>query len=150
MHTNNAAGAITRLLDWGVEPFLVASSVIGSVAQRLVRTICPRCRRSRILEMDAPERLTFRLPPRRIEVWEGAGCHLCGETGFRGRTGLFEVLRVTPAVRELINARASSDAVHAKAVEEGMVPLLEDGVEKALEGITTLAEVQRVAFYEER
>jgi type IV pilus assembly protein PilB len=150
MHTNDAAGALTRLVDMGIEPFLAASSVIGVVSQRLVRKVCAGCRQPQPLPLDASERLTFGLPPGEITLQAGRGCATCSQTGYAGRTGLFEVLAVTPAVRELVNRNASADMIHKQAIADGMRPLLQDGVEKALRGTTSLAEVRRVAFYEER
>ncbi|WP_307401791.1 GspE/PulE family protein [Desulfofundulus luciae] len=149
LHTNDAAGALTRLIDMGVEPFLVASSVVGVVSQRLVRLLCPRCREPYQLPEDAPERIFMGLPPDDpVTLYRAAGCHHCNHTGYRGRTSIQEVLPVTRAIRELVNKKASADVIKEKAVAEGMVTLKEDGIDKARQGITSIAEVMRVAYNE--
>jgi type IV pilus assembly protein PilB len=149
LHTNDAAGALTRLIDMGVEPFLVASSVVGVVSQRLVRLLCPRCRKPYQLPEDAPERIFMGLPPGEpVTLYRAAGCHHCNHTGYRGRTSIQEVLPVTRAIRELVNKKASADVIKEKAVAEGMVTLKEDGIDKARQGITSIAEVMRVAYNE--
>lgn len=148
LHTNDAAGAVSRLLDMGVEAFLIASSLVGVVAQRLARTICPRCKTGRELTPSGAERYASLLPPPPVQVYEGKGCAACNRTGYRGRTGLFEVLEVTPAIRELVSGKKPAYLIREEAMKGGMRPLLQDGVEKALAGITTLDEVMRVAFAE--
>jgi type IV pilus assembly protein PilB len=142
LHTNDAAGAFARLLDMGIEPFLVASSLHCVVAQRLLRLICEKCKRP----VEVPDYLALRLgiedAPGRY--WKGKGCRACRETGYKGRTGIFEVLPATPAVREAVMGRAPSETLREIAVSEGMRTLRQDGLEKALEGKTTLEEVLRV------
>ena len=146
LHTNDAAGAITRLLDMDIEPFLVASSVLGVVAQRLVRVICPECKRPYTPAADSMERLFLGIAPDQdIALYEGAGCVHCGYSGYKGRMALHEVMFVSPRIRELINSRASSAELAVKASEEGMLSMREDGIQKALEGLTTISEVMRVA-----
>lgn len=150
LHTNDAAGAFTRLIDMGIEPFLVAPSVLGVVAQRLVRVICSRCRTAYTVEPGAPERAFLGAPDEQpLTLYRGRGCGACGHTGYRGRTSIQEVLAVTKEIRALINARAPADRIRQQAVEEGMVPLKEDGIRKVLQGITTVDEVVRVAYVEE-
>jgi type IV pilus assembly protein PilB len=147
LHTNDAAGALTRLADMGVEPFLVASSVLGVTAQRLVRLICPRCKESYELPGDAPERSFMGVgPDEPVVLYRGTGCPHCGQTGYRGRTGIHEVLPVSRKIKELVTRKSSSDEIREQAVREGMVTLKEDGLKKALEGLTTLQEVMRVAY----
>ncbi|MGB9887034.1 MAG: type II secretion system ATPase GspE [Moorellales bacterium] len=147
MHTNDAAGAVTRLLDMGIEPFLVASSVIGVVAQRLVRTLCRHCRRPYEVPAEAEERLLLGEPPHTpLTLYRAVGCPECGGTGYRGRTAILEVMPMTGALRRLVLARASSEEIAAQAVAEGMVTLWRDGLEKARQGLTTLEEVVRVAY----
>ncbi len=150
LHTNDAAGAVTRMIDMGVEPFLVASSVLGVVAQRLIRICCRNCREPYLLPPDAPERGFIGLPAgSEITLYKGKGCSHCNGTGYRDRISIQEVLQITPKIRELVNQRASADEIKRQAVAEGMVTLKEDGVQKALQGLTTIQEVLRVAYVEE-
>jgi general secretion pathway protein E/type IV pilus assembly protein PilB len=145
LHTNDAAGAVTRLLDMGVEPFLVASSLEAVVAQRLVRRLCPACRKPLTPDRALLESAGF--PVERLSattIYDSAGCEACRMTGFRGRTGIYEVLQVGDAIEPLILQRASSSAVKQKAVGLGMRALRADGWLKVLEGITTVDEVLRV------
>jgi type II secretion system protein E len=147
LHTNDAGGAVTRLLDMGVEPFLVASSLEAVVAQRLVRRLCPACKR----RVQAPDMTFLRsvgFPVDKIasaEMHEAVGCEKCRMTGFRGRTGLYELLQITEGIEHLILQRSSSNAIKQKAVEEGMLTLRDDGWSKVLEGMTTVEEVVRVS-----
>jgi general secretion pathway protein E len=141
LHTNDAAGALTRMVDMGVEPFLIASSLLAVLAQRLVRTICPACKepfqpdRSTLLEFGLPEDLIF---------YRGKGCPQCVESGYRGRTGIFELLVVENETRRLLTSGADSVTIKQAAVRRGMTTLFEDGIRKVKEGITTLGEVLRV------
>jgi len=147
LHTNDAPGAISRLLDMGVEPFLVASSVLGVVAQRLVRLICPDCKQQYSLAPGAPERLFLGLSADEPAVfYRGAGCPHCSYTGYRGRMAIHEVMIIGSKLRELINRRASSDELGAIAAQEGMINMRKDGIRKAQEGLTTVEEVMRVAY----
>ncbi|MEM1097272.1 MAG: GspE/PulE family protein [Planctomycetota bacterium] len=142
LHTNDAAGAVTRLTDMGVEPFLIASSLRGVLAQRLVRRVCPDCRR----EMTPSEALMRRMGHRAGEGgkwYEGAGCRACRHVGYRGRMGVFELITVEPAVREAINRRADAGQIR-DALGSGHVTMAEDGYRKAAAGETTLEEVLRV------
>ena len=151
LHTNDAASALPRLLDMGVEPFLIASSVIGAIAQRLVRMVCRNCREtytpdSGILDKldvpaeDRPSDLTFS---------RGTGCQACNNRGYRGRTGVFEVLRVSDPIKRLVMEGRSSLEVRDAAVREGMVLMQQCGVHKVLDGTTTPEEVLRVLYVEE-
>ncbi|WP_425060704.1 Type II secretion system protein E [Sporomusa carbonis] len=147
LHTNDAPGAITRLIDMGIEPFLVASSVLGIVAQRLVRVICPDCKQQYVPEADSPERQFLGIGPEAdIRLYRGAGCSRCSYTGYRGRMAIHEVMSVSSAVREAINQRVSSDVLGSIAAGEGMQTMRQDGIAKALGGQTTVAEVMRVAY----
>ncbi len=144
LHTQSAAAAIHRLTDMGVEPGLVASTVTCLVAQRLVRRICPDCREE--YTAGAEERAVLVKPRQKVpKLARGTGCTACGETGFRGRVGLFEVLPLTDDIRELAAARASTAEIQSLAVTAGMRTLREDGVRLCLEGVTTTDEVRRVA-----
>ncbi|MFW6062035.1 MAG: GspE/PulE family protein [Planctomycetota bacterium] len=146
LHTNDAAGAMTRLIDIGIEPFLVASSVHGVLAQRLVRKICPHCRRRRDGNELSPaeEALCSAAGVASDDLWEGAGCERCRFTGFRGRTAIGEVLLVTPALRRLVQQRESTEAIQHQACEEGMRTLRYSALQALKAGTTTLTEVQRV------
>jgi len=150
LHTNNAAGAITRLIDMGIEPFLVASSVLATVAQRLVRLICPKCRRAYVLGPDAPEREFIGVGPENpVTLYRGIGCDECGNVGYRGRLAIHEVLPMTAALRALIIRNAPVDEIELKAMKEEMISLKMDGIRKALDGLTTIEEIMRVIYIDE-
>ncbi|MCL6615391.1 MAG: Flp pilus assembly complex ATPase component TadA, partial [Firmicutes bacterium] len=143
LHTNDAAGAFTRLLEMGIEEYLVASTVRGVLAQRLVRRLCPHCRSARRITEEERERLEWGLGPTHL-VYEGRGCRECRRIGYRGQMGLFEFLVTTPAIEELVMARANSTVLRERAIREGMVTLRRDGVAKIAAGITSIGEVLRV------
>ncbi|MDF9408608.1 GspE/PulE family protein [Pelotomaculum isophthalicicum JI] len=147
IHTNNAAGAIIRLVDMGIEPFLVASSVLAATAQRLVRLICPKCRRAYVLGPDAPEREFIGVSPDKpVTLYRGLGCDECDYVGYRGRLAIHEILPVTAALRALVTKNASVDEIELKALAEKMISLKTDGIRKALDGLTTIEEVMRVTY----
>jgi type II secretory ATPase GspE/PulE/Tfp pilus assembly ATPase PilB-like protein len=142
IHTNDAPGTITRLVDMGVEPFLVASATEGVVAQRLVRIICPKCKYS----YDPGEKMLDYLDlPLGTRLHKGRGCERCRNTGYSGRIGIFEVLKVDDKLRELIVTRPPSSSVRMLAREAGMTTLWQDGMEKVRQGITTVDEIMREA-----
>jgi type IV pilus assembly protein PilB len=145
LHTNDAPGTISRLLDLGIEPFLIASAVIGILAQRLVRSPCPSCRISRPPGADAIEKAggASRLPAN-AKWMAGRGCEECRQSGCRGRIAIHELLVVNDEVRELMSRRASEHAIRKAARNAGMHTLLEDGILKAAQGLTTLEDVVRV------
>ena len=146
LHTNDAAGAVARLLDLGVPPFLVAASLLGVVAQRLVRLVCQECRQSyRPAEHTAEEMLLKDVPEGKRSFVKGCGCAACGQTGYRGRQAIYEVMPVTSRLRQLIQEKAAAYEIAAAAREEGMHTMSEDGVAKAAAGLTSLSEVVRVA-----
>lgn len=146
LHTNDAAGAVARLLDLGVPPFLVATSLLGVVAQRLVRLVCQECRQSyRPAEHTAEEMLLKDVPEGKRSFVKGCGCAACGQTGYRGRQAIYEVMPVTSRLRQLIQEKAAAYEIAAAAREEGMHTMSEDGVAKAAAGLTSLSEVVRVA-----
>ncbi len=145
LHTNDSAGSFTRLLDMGVEPFLVASAVAGVVAQRLVRRLCSDCRKVHVVDRGRLERLGFPMDQLATGIiYEPSTCEACRMTGFRGRGGIFEVLHVTESIESLVVARSSSHDIKAKSMEQGMVTLRDDGWQKVLNGFTTIEEVLRV------
>ncbi|MBW2017707.1 MAG: type II secretion system ATPase GspE [Deltaproteobacteria bacterium] len=141
LHTNDAAGALTRLMDMGVESFLIASSLLGVVAQRLVRKICPDCKRSFMPETSTLEELGF---SKDQAFWKGEGCPMCMHSGYKGRTGIFELLPIDNDIRSLVTAGVDAVRIKEAAVRNGMSTLFEDGLLKVKAGITTLNEVMRV------
>ncbi len=140
LHTNDAASALTRLLDLGIEPYLTASSVIAVLAQRLVRKLCSRCKRP-VGGGDS----TGDGSARRHEA---VGCPECRRTGYQGRVGIFELLKVSDAIRDLVQSHANAQAIRAQATAEGMMLLYDDGMRKVREGITSIDEVVRVTTFE--
>ena len=143
LHTNDAAGAITRLDDMGIEPFLISSSVIMACAQRLVRRICTNCREEFVPEPEMLARLGTEMPEGAV-FYHGSGCDRCKHRGYLGRLAIIEALPVSEAIRRLIIKRASSAVVKNQAISEGMKTLRMAGIDKALEGVTTLEEIWRV------
>jgi type IV pilus assembly protein PilB len=143
LHTNDAAGAITRLDDMGIEPFLISSSVIMACAQRLVRRICSNCREEFVPEPEVFERLGM-AAPEGATFFHGTGCDRCKHRGYLGRVAIIEALPVSEAIRRLIIKRASAAVVKNQAISEGMRTLRMIGIDKAIEGITTLEEIWRV------
>jgi type IV pilus assembly protein PilB len=142
IHTNDAPGTVTRLIDMGIEPFLVASATEGVVAQRLCRKICTKCREP----YDPPPSMLEELEvPPETKFYRGRGCDRCRNTGYHGRIGIFEVLKMNDRIRELVVTRPPTSAVRALGREYGMRTLWEDGMDKVLEGITTIDEVMREA-----
>jgi len=145
LHTNDAAGAIPRLLDMGAEPYLLASSLIAVLSQRLIRSICPSCKELAPVDQASLAivgRLTKGGTP--LDLYRGKGCHKCLHTGYRGRIGIFELLTVSSKVKELILQRKDSKVIQEAAMEDGMVSLMDDALQKTLQGMTTLEEVLRV------
>jgi type II secretion system protein E len=140
LHTNDAAGAFARLIDMGVEPFLVASAVAAVMAQRLVRRLCPHCRQTEELDLALWNQPT---PPPSRQVYAAAGCERCTKTGYRGRRGIFELLQVTDAAESLIINRRPSGEIKQSAVAAGMRTLRDDGWDKVFSGVTTVEEVIR-------
>ncbi len=142
LHTNDAPSAVARLIDIGVEPYLIASSLIGVVAQRLVRKICPTCRKPATVPADVFQGITPEGDA--FSPAKGAGCSGCRNTGYSGRTGVFELLTVTDALRDLVVNRAPATLLRSAALQAGFVPLRQAGLAKAAAGVTTLEEVYRV------
>jgi len=150
LHTNDASSAFTRLIDMGIEPFLVASSIEAVLAQRLVRTICPHCKTEQKVDRDYLRKLGYpaaELPT--AKFWHGAGCDECRGSGYTGRLGIYELLVVNEELRPLILNRSAASTIAQKAVAQGMRTLRHDGWKKVREGITTVEEVLRVTQTEE-
>lgn len=163
LHTNDAPGAAVRLLDIGIEPYLVSSTLSLVIAQRLVRRTCKNCLVSRPAQVSDIRKLekVFDLsatiailqkrgalarvkdPLRMVRFYKGKGCYACGDTGYRGRVGIFETLEISPELRDLITRRSDASAIREQAIRDGMVTMFQDGFEKALLGFTTLEEVFR-------
>ncbi|MCX5681650.1 MAG: GspE/PulE family protein [Candidatus Omnitrophica bacterium] len=148
LHTNDAAGALTRLVDMGVEPFLVASSVIAICAQRLCRTICPKCKESVEFPEEALERFKNKIKPG-MKFFVGKGCDFCRKSGYYGRSGILEVLEVDEPIREMLIKGTSSSVIKEYAMKKGMTTLWDDAVEKLISGTTTVEEVLRVTSEDE-
>ncbi|HSD77576.1 MAG TPA: GspE/PulE family protein, partial [Solirubrobacteraceae bacterium] len=144
LHTNDAPTAVARLIDMGVEPFLVASAVDCVVAQRLARTLCALCKRPVRIEGDIVRSHGFHVADDWVESFEPGGCTRCGGSGYRGRIGLYEVMPVDEELRQLAVHRAPADEIAATAVRKGMRRLRDDGLEKVRAGLTSFAEVARV------
>lgn len=157
LHTNNAATTLPRLFDMGVEPFLVASTVRVIIGQRLVRKICSHCKKTQEIPLEefrtklAVKSLPSveKLGKKTLTMYYGSGCRMCHRTGYQGRVGIYEVLNVSPTIRELVAEHADADTIHKKALEEGMVTMFEDGVQKILLGQTTIEEILRVTRTED-
>ncbi len=143
LHTNDAATSITRLIEMGVEPFLVASAIDCVVAQRLVRTLCPQCKRRMILPMATLREYGYHASFD-VEGYEPVGCKHCGGSGFKGRTGIYEVMTISPEIRALALERRSASEILELAVSQGMRRIRDDGLEKVKQGRTSISEVARV------
>ena len=146
VHTNDASGAFTRLIDMGVEPFLVASSVIAIIAQRLVRVLCPICKKPHSPSSDELFHLGLNLDnqPENLITYRAGGCRECFQTGYVGRTGIYEMLLIGEEVRSLVMQRQDAGTIKKEAVNLGMITLRDDGAKKVLAGITSIEEVMRV------
>jgi type II secretory ATPase GspE/PulE/Tfp pilus assembly ATPase PilB-like protein len=147
LHTNDAPSAFTRLIDMGIEPFLVASSVEGIMAQRLVRTICPHCKTEQKVERDYLRKIGF--PEADMDstrFMRGAGCEACRQLGYQGRLAIYELLVLNEALRLLVLSRAASSTNAQRAIEGGMRTLKMDGMEKVMMGMTDLKMVRSVCI----
>lgn len=156
LHTNDSAGTMPRLIDMGVEPFLVASTVNTIIAQRLVRKLCTECRAPLEMTADMKESIVNQFKKMNVsdaaiknmlksKIMKPVGCQTCKGAGYKGRIGIYEVLEVTEEVRSMIIKEASADQIKVKAIEQGMATILEDGLAKIADGTTTIEEVIRVA-----
>jgi len=155
MHANTASTNIIRLMDMGIEPFLVASSISVIIGQRLVRKICTKCRESqevtkdKLKKLGLPEKLInkFSKKGKKIRVYSGRGCKSCAQTGYLGRIGIFEVLEIDEKIKEMIMIKVNTDDIEAQAIKNGMTTMIEDGMEKVLSGATTIEELLRVIHH---
>jgi len=146
VHANDTVGVLFRLLDLGVEPFLVSSALIGIVSQRLVRRVCPHCRYSALAPIEGQLAYFKELGEERTEFIHGRGCNSCANTGYLGRTACFEILPITEKIRRMLLTGASAGEIRAQAQKEGMVSMWRDGMLKVKAGITTPCEVLRNVF----
>lgn len=146
LHTNDAPSSVIRLIDMGIEPFLISSSVIGVIAQRLIRKICPKCKKEIKITTDMKKILDeYEISSNEITLYKGEGCPSCKDTGYKGRVAIFELMIITENIRDLITQNVSTGKIREAAVKEGMCLLKIDGIKKVCEGITTIDEVLRVA-----
>ena len=147
LHTNDTASSITRLLDMGIESYLIADATVGIIAQRLVRRLCPDCKKARpILEHEAEYLELPREKRSTAQLCEPVGCQRCGGTGYYDRIGVYEIMEITPTLRSMIAKRCSADELRQAAISEGMHTMRESAKRLVLEGITSLSELQRISM----
>ena len=145
LHTNSAASSVTRLMDMGIEPYLIADSTVGIIAQRLVRRLCPECKVQ--VEATEDEKEILNVPKDKpLKIYKSCGCPKCDNTGFKGRIGVYEIMPITPAIKKLITQRADADVIKDKALEEGMNTLRMSATKYVLDGTTTVTEMMKVSF----
>jgi general secretion pathway protein E len=145
LHTNDASSCISRLVDLEIERFLISSTLVGAMAQRLLRRICPHCVTERYLEADEISMLRLAVPAgKRVKVKEGEGCFECRNTGYFGRTGIFEIMPLDEGIKNLILRGADSPEIKREATKNGMRTLRQSALRKLAEGVTTFEEVVRV------
>ena len=145
LHTNSAASTITRLADMGIEPYLIADSTIGVIAQRLVRRLCPECKRQKKADAEELELLQME-PDADVTIYEPCGCSSCDGTGFKGRIGVYEIMEVSQSLKSIISKGGTAEDIKEKALEEGMNTLRMSATKYVLEGITSVQEMMRVSF----
>ena len=144
LHTNDAPGAITRLIDMGIEPFMISASLIGVIAQRLIRTLCPSCRKPFRMPDEMKKRFSFENVKKELVLYKGQGCRLCKGTGYKGRSLINELIVVNEKIKTMIQKGCSEYELREQARRDGMLTLQEDGIKKALDGVTSLEEILRV------
>ena len=145
LHTNSAASTITRLADMGIEPYLIADSTIGVIAQRLVRRLCPECKKKKKADAEELELLLL-APDADVTIYEPCGCSKCDGTGFKGRIGVYEIMEVSQPLKNIISNNGSAEDIKSKALEEGMNTLRMSATKYVMEGITSVQEMMRVSF----
>ena len=147
LHTNSSSGAVGRLIDMGIEPYLLADSIVGIIAQRLVRRLCPNCKKAK--EPDAEEKELLGIPAnskKKIKIYEPFGCDQCDNTGFKGRIGVYEILEISPRLKRVISKNSTAEEIKEVAMEEGMSTLRMSATRYVLDGITSVAEMKKVSF----
>ena len=147
LHTNSSAATITRLIDMGIESYLIADSVVGVIAQRLVRRLCPKCKKAR-LATEKEKQLLHVDPDADITVYDKVGCPHCADTGYRGRIGVYEIMEITPELKRVISRMDGTEAIKKQALAQGMHTLRMSAAEYVLDGTTTVSEMLRVSFEE--
>ncbi|MBR4450789.1 MAG: Flp pilus assembly complex ATPase component TadA [Clostridia bacterium] len=147
LHTNSSAATITRLLDMGVESFLIADSVVGVLAQRLIRKLCPHCKKPREATKDEKELLKYPVD-QPLTIYEPGGCSMCNETGFFGRTGVYEIMEMSPKLKHLVTIKSNTETLKDAALEEGMHTLRMSAAQYVIEGVTTIRELLKVSMEE--
>lgn len=145
LHTNSAAGAITRLADMGVEPYLLADSVVGVIAQRLVRRLCPACRKQKLATPEEKELLNVPVD-QELTIYEPCGCSQCDNTGYHGRIGVYEILEMSPTLKSIISKNGTAEDIKEQALQEGMHTLRMSATRYVLDGITSVNEMMKVSF----
>jgi type II secretory ATPase GspE/PulE/Tfp pilus assembly ATPase PilB-like protein len=146
IHANDAVGVLFRLMDLGVEPASISSTLIGVVAQRMVRRICPNCRSPYHPSAEEQQAFTREMETETDTFYTGTGCNLCADTGYRGRTGIFELMVMSEGIRKILRSNAGAGEIRGQAIAEGMITMKQDGMLKAKEGTTSLSEVLRSVF----
>ncbi len=147
LHTNSSAGAVGRLIDMGIEPYLLADSIVGIIAQRLVRRLCPNCKKAK--DPDAEEKEILGIPEnskKKIKIYEPCGCDQCDNTGFKGRIGVYEILEISPRLKRVISKNSTAEEIKEVAMEEGMNTLRMSATRYVLDGITSVNEMKKVSF----
>ena len=147
LHTNSSAATITRLIDMGIESYLIADSVVGVIAQRLVRRLCPECKKARPAS-EKEKQLLHIDPEQELTLYDKVGCPHCADTGYRGRIGVYEIMEVTPALKRVISRMDGTEAIKKQALADGMHTLRMSAAEYVLDGTTTISEMLRVSFEE--
>ncbi len=147
LHTNSSAGAVGRLIDMGIEPYLLADSIVGIIAQRLVRRLCPSCKREKLADEEELELLGYgENSKEKVTIFEPCGCDQCDNTGFKGRIGVYEILEISPRLKRVISRNSTAEEIKEVAMEEGMHTLRQSATRYVLEGITSVAEMKKVSF----
>ena len=149
LHTNSAASSILRLVKMGVEPYVVSRSLVAVINQRLAKRICPYCRTEYELEADSPYRKVLRCGDEPVKVYRGTGCKKCNYEGYKGRVAIQEFLVVNDEIGDLLDKGATTHEIEQAAIRNGMKKIHQDGIDKALAGITTLDVVHRTVFFDE-
>ncbi|MGI5986380.1 MAG: GspE/PulE family protein, partial [Oscillospiraceae bacterium] len=147
LHTNSAASTITRLMDMGIESYLLADSLVGVIAQRLVRKLCPKCKKARPATLQE-KRMLGKERSDDITVYEPGGCPMCAETGYFGRIGVYEIMEITPDLKRIIAAKGSTGVIQSTAISEGMNTLHMSAAKYVLDGTTSISEMLRISFDE--
>lgn len=145
LHTNSSASTITRLEDMGIEPYLIADSVVGVIAQRLVRKLCPQCKKE-VFASEEQKKMLGRNTAEQLKIYEPCGCDKCNGTGYKGRIGVYEILPMTPELQKIISKNGDADEIKKKAVEQGMKTLHESASDYVVEGVTSYSEMIKVSF----